>query len=128
MSLSIQWCLYRDLTGISEEIEAATTVTDQTRDQSDDRSAIGLSEWQKRVLHVQSFCNSFSLLKSVPFLGDAYGHTLFISRRRVYFPKGRINWIKEELSDDGKDFRIPWDLLKPVSIKLKERYGKLYNI
>jgi len=28
------------------------------------------------------------------------------------------------LSNDGKDFIIPWDLLKPVYIKIKERYGK----
>ena len=51
-------------------------------------------------------------------------HPLFISRRRVYFPWDRINWIKEVLSNDGKAFLIPRDLLKPVSIKLKERYGK----
>ena len=42
----------------------------------------------------------------------------------MYFLWDRINWIKEELSNDGKDFIIPWDLLKPVSLKLKERYGK----
>ena len=59
-------------------------------------------------------------------LGDAYRHTLLISRRFVYFPWDHIKWIKKELSDDGKDFWIPWDLLKPVSVKLKERYGKLY--
>ena len=39
--------------------------------------------------------------------------------RRVYFPWERINWIKEEQSSDGKDFIIPRDLLKPVSIKLR---------
>ena len=42
----------------------------------------------------------------------------------MYFPWVRINWIKEELSNDDKDFIISWDLLKPVSIKLKQRYGK----
>ena len=41
------------------------------------------------------------------------------------FPWVGINWIKEELSNGGKDFIIPLDLLKPVSIKLKERYRKL---
>ena len=45
----------------------------------------------------------------------------------MYFSWDRINWIKEELSNDGKDSIIPWDLLKPVFIKLKERYGKLYK-
>ena len=48
-------------------------------------------------------------------------HPVFISRRRVYFPFDRINWIKEEQSNDGLAFIIPWDLLKPVSVKLKER-------
>ena len=42
----------------------------------------------------------------------------------MYFLWDRINWIKEELSNDGKDFIVPWDLLKTVSLKLKERYGK----
>ena len=28
------------------------------------------------------------------------------------------------LSNDGKDFIIPWDLLKPVYMKIKERYGR----
>ena len=51
-------------------------------------------------------------------------YPLFISRRRVYFPWVRINWIKEELSNYDKDFIISWDLLKAVSIKLKQRYGK----
>ena len=51
-------------------------------------------------------------------------HPVFISRRRLYFPFDRINWIKEEPSNDGLAFIIPWDLLKPVSVKLKERYGK----
>lgn len=62
VSLSIQWCLYRDLTGISEEIEATTIVTDQTDGTVLEIKAMialsllfGLSEWQKRVLHVQSF-------------------------------------------------------------------------
>ena len=45
--------------------------------------------------------------------------------RHVYFPWDRINWIKEEQSSDGKDFIIPRDLLKPVSIKLRVRYEKL---
>ena len=51
-------------------------------------------------------------------------HPLLISRRREYLPWDRINWIKEALSNDGKDFIIPEDLLKPVYIKIKERYGK----
>ena len=51
-------------------------------------------------------------------------HPLLISRRRVYFPWDRVDWIKEALSNDGKDFIIRWDLLKPVYIKIKERYGK----
>ena len=34
-------------------------------------------------------------------------HPLVISRRREYFPWDRINWIKEALSNDGKDFIIP---------------------
>ena len=42
----------------------------------------------------------------------------------MYFPWDRNNWIKEELSTDGKDFIIPWNLLKPVPIKQKERYEK----
>ena len=42
----------------------------------------------------------------------------------MYFPWDRNNWIKEELSTDGKDFIIPRNLLKPVSMKQKERYGK----
>ena len=45
----------------------------------------------------------------------------------MYFPWDRNNWIKEELSTDGKDFIIPSNLLKPVSIKQKERYGKPYK-
>ena len=42
----------------------------------------------------------------------------------MYFPWVRINSIKEELSNYDKDFIISWDLLKAVSIKLKQRYGK----
>ena len=42
----------------------------------------------------------------------------------MYFPRDDNNWIKEELSTDVKDFIIPWNLLKPVSLKQKERYGK----
>ena len=38
------------------------------------------------------------------FFGQA--HPLFISMGRVYFPWDRINWIKEELSNDGKAFII----------------------
>ena len=59
-----------------------------------------------------------------PIVQRIFRASPFISRRRVYFLWDRINWIKEELSNDGKDFIIPWDLLKPVSLKLKERYGK----
>ena len=44
--------------------------------------------------------------------------------RSLYFPWDRIYWIKEGLSNYGKAFIIPWNLLKPVSIKLKERHGK----
>ena len=51
-----------------------------------------------------------------------FWHPIFIPWR--HFPLNCINWIKEELSNDGKAFIIPWDLLKPVSIKLKERYGE----
>ena len=42
----------------------------------------------------------------------------------MFFPWDRINWIKEVLSSDGKDFIIPWDLQKPVYIKIKGKYGK----
>ena len=42
----------------------------------------------------------------------------------MYYPWDRNDWIKDELSADGKDFIIPRNLLKPVSMKQKERYGK----
>ena len=58
-------------------------------------------------------------------LRGCQGLSLFISRRRVYFPWDRINWIKDVLSNDSKAFLISWDFLKPVYVKLKERYGKL---
>ena len=38
----------------------------------------------------------------------------------MYFPWDHINWIEEELSNDGRAFIIPWNLFKPVSIRLKE--------
>ena len=45
--------------------------------------------------------------------------------RRVYFPWDRINWIKEEQStSDSKDFIIPRDFLKQVSIKVWETTKK----
>ena len=44
--------------------------------------------------------------------------------RRVYFPWERINWIKEEQSSDSKDFIIPRDFLKQVSIKVWETTKK----
>ena len=42
----------------------------------------------------------------------------------MYFPWGRINWIKEVLSNDYKVFVIPWDLLKPV---YKETERKIWE-
>ena len=42
-------------------------------------------------------------------------------RNRVYFPRDRINWIKEVLSNDYKVFVIPWDLLKPVYKKTERK-------
>ena len=50
--------------------------------------------------------------------------SLFISRKRLYFPWDRIYWIEEGLSNCGKTLIIRSDLLKPVSIKLKESHGK----
>ena len=44
--------------------------------------------------------------------------------RRVHFPWDRINWIKEEQSSDSKDFIIPRDFLKQVSIKVWETTKK----
>ena len=44
--------------------------------------------------------------------------------RRVYFPWDCINWIKEEQSSDSKDFIIPRDFLKQVSIKVWETTKK----
>ena len=61
---------------------------------------------------------------TIKIRSTSYACSLFISMRRLYFPWDRIYWIKEGLSNYGKAFIIPWDLLKPVSIKLKERHGK----
>ena len=46
----------------------------------------------------------FGRFSFVLFFGQ--GHPLFIFMGRVYFPWNRINWIKEELSNDGNDFII----------------------
>ena len=54
--------------------------------------------------------------KSPSFSEGAYGHPLFISTKRSYFPWDHINCIKVDLSNDSKDFIIPWDLLKPVPL------------
>ena len=49
---------------------------------------------------------------------------LFLLEESVFPGWDRIYWIKEGLSNYGKAFIIPWNLLKPVSIKLKERHRK----
>ena len=61
---------------------------------------------------------------TIKIRSTSYACSLFISMRRLYFPWDRIYWIKEGLSNYGKAFIISWDLLKSVSIKLKERHGK----
>ena len=35
--------------------------------------------------------------------------------------------MKEDLSNDGKDFIIPWDLLKPVSINNNNNNNNMFK-
>jgi len=42
----------------------------------------------------------------------------------VYFPWDHINWIKEVLSNDGKDFIIPWDF---AETSLHENKRKIWE-
>lgn len=58
-----------------------------------------------------SFCVKY-------FLGDTKGFSsLFPGDVCISHGPALLNWITEVLSSDCKAFVIPWDLLKPGSLK-----------